>query len=233
MSQQLPVVVIPGIMSDAVSWRYQLEALSADRGVIVPGGHYGLPSIKEMAVDIARQLPQRFDLVGWSMGGYIAFELYPIVTDRIRRLALVNTTARPETEESAKQRASVVQAVSQKGVREVWLGLLGKLLREPGRVDAAFQRQVIEAAEKLGEPVLRSQTAAIIDRRDTRPTLESMRCETLIVAGEHDSVVPLEQSIEINRAMIHSRLHVIRQAGHLSPWEQPDEVSHLLRTFFA
>lgn len=233
MSQQVPIVLIPGILSDAVSWRYQFEALSSDREVIVPSGHYGLPSIKEMAVDMARQLPEQFDLVGWSMGGYIAFELYPIAKDRIRRLALISTTARPETDESAKQRAEVVQAVSRKGIRAVWSQLLDKLLREPGRFDAVFKRQVVEAAEKLGEHVLRRQTTAIIERRDLRPTLETMRCETLVVAGENDIVMPLEHSLEINRSMIHSRLHVIGQAGHLSPWEQPEEISGLLRTFFA
>lgn len=233
MSQHVPVVLIPGFMSDAVSWTHQFEALSSDSEVIIPGGHYELPSMQEMARHIAQELPEQFDVVGWSMGGYIAFELYRVAKDRIRKLALVSTTARPETSESAQRRAEVLAAVSNKGIRAVWSQLLDKLLYEPGRVDIAFKMRIVEAAEKLGEHVLRSQTTAIIERRDARPDLETMGCETLIVAGQHDVIVPMEQSIEMNRSMIHSRLHVIRQAGHCSPWEQPEQINNLLRTFFA
>lgn len=233
MSQQVPVVLIPGIMSDAVSWSYQFEALSSDREVILPSGYYELPSMQEMALHIARQLPEQFDVVGWSMGGYIAFELYRVVKERIRRLALVSTTARPETAESAKRRAEVLEAVSNRGIHAVWSQLLDRLLHEPGHVDTAFKMRVVEAAEKLGEHVLRSQTNAIIERRDTRPELETMRCETLVVAGQYDTAIPMEHLIEIERSMIHSRLHVIRHAGHCSPWERPEQINNLLRTFFA
>ena len=62
-----PLVLIPGLQSDASSWLPLLERLGRHFPLTVPRGHQFATSIGAMAGQVVRQSPQRFHLVGWSM----------------------------------------------------------------------------------------------------------------------------------------------------------------------
>src|SRR3954463_16694486 len=56
-------------------------------------------AIGDMAEAILADAPPTFALCGHSMGGYLCFELLRRAPERVRALALVNTSARPDTPE--------------------------------------------------------------------------------------------------------------------------------------
>lgn len=62
---------MPGHIGAALNWRFQAEAFAKNREIIVLDQLYSLASNRDTARDIASRLPERFDLVGWSIGGYI------------------------------------------------------------------------------------------------------------------------------------------------------------------
>jgi pimeloyl-ACP methyl ester carboxylesterase len=53
----------------------------------------------------------------------------------------------------------------------------------------------------------------------------------MIIAARKDAITPPECSEEIASAIPEATLHVVDQAGHLCPWEKPEEVNRLLRDF--
>lgn len=61
-------------------------------------------SMPAIASRILAAAPPSFALVGLSMGGYIAFEILRQAPDRVARLALLDTTARPDTPEQTQRR---------------------------------------------------------------------------------------------------------------------------------
>ena len=218
-------------MATAVAWRFQIDAFTSDRTVVVPDQHYSLTSIKEMARLIAARLPARFDLVGWSMGGYIAFELYPLVRERIRKLVLICTTARPESKEDLRRRAEQLQSVETEGLRKVYARQVSCNLVDPSLVDSAFKEDVVAETVRLGERTLRNQMRAITARSDSRPSLRETTCDTLVIGGIHDTITPVECSEEIASLLPHATLHTVNWAGHCAPWERPREVNTVMRNF--
>lgn len=226
-----PLVLIPGHAATALSWRYQVESLGKDREIIIPDQHYLLSSIQDMARDIAARLPLQFDLAGWSMGGYIVFELHPLVRQRVRKLVFVSTMAGPETTEAGMRRADLLRSVETEGMSTVLLRHFDDNLAHPSRVDRAFKEAIVAESVRLGDTMLRNQIKAIGARRDSRPSLKDITCEVLIIAGREDAITPPECSEEMAALLPQSRLHILDEVGHCSPWEKPQDVNRLMREF--
>lgn len=226
-----PLVLVPGAMSTATAWRYQVASFSSSRKVIVPDQHYGLTTIQAMARDIALRLPAVFDLVGWSMGGYIAFELYPLVRGRVRRSVLICTSARPESAEARHKREELLHNVEVDGIRTVYERQIDSNLLDPSALDPAFREEVLTATEDLGERTLRSQVGAMTARRDSRDALRQVQSHTLVVAARHDTVTPLDCSTEIASLLPRCTLQIVELAGHAAPWERSEEVNGLMHRF--
>lgn len=229
----LPLVLIPGHMGTALDWRFQIDALAKGRQVIVPDQHYRLNSIKNMARDIAPRLPASFDLVGWSMGGYIIFELSPLIRGRVRKTVLIHTSARPETEAARTRRQDLLRSIGTEGMAAALTRDLANCLLHPERVAAEFKEAVIAGKLQLGKQTLLNQIEALGARADARPLLGQMNSQTLVVAGRQDTIAPVAHSVEIAAMLPRAELHVFEDAGHCSPWEKAHELNALLREFVA
>ncbi len=227
-----PLVLLPGHMSSATTWEYQVRQLPRERVVVVPDAHYGLNSIAAMARTIAAHVPERFDLVGWSMGGYIALELYPLVRERIRSLTLISTSARAENRDALIRRAEFLRAVQTYGLHAAFVASLDQMVKEPQRIDADFRARIISNAVALGEEVLFSQIKAMIGRNDNRSILKQIDCDTLVIGATDDDVVPPDYTDEIARQIPRARLHVVTDTGHCAPWERAEEINAVLAHFW-
>lgn len=231
MSLSLPLVLIPGRMSTHVSWRYQIDGLGGERPIMLPGGHYDLSSIRDMAHSIARCLPERFDLAAWSMGGYILFELFPLIRHRINRLILVATSARPEDEATRAGRLRLLAETSQRGLAAVQRESLELVVENFTALETPFIDALHRSALQLGPDIQERQTWAIIGRRDNRDMLGSIDVETLMIVGENDRITPPDCAQEIARTIPSCQLRILPRTGHCPPYERPDEVNQLFRSF--
>jgi len=226
-----PLVLIPGAMATLVAWRYQISAFCTSREVIVPDQHFALETIQAMAQDIAPRLPPFFDLVGWSMGGYIVFELYPLVRERIRKLILMCTTARADSAETRHRRGELLRSVEAEGIRSVYERQIDCNLVNRALLDTDFREQVLTETERLGERTLRRQIEAMTRRHDSRKSLGQMTCPTLVIAARHDTVTPVECSLEMASLLPSAICHIVELAGHGAPWERSDEVNGVIGRF--
>lgn len=92
------VVLCPGLLNDLRIFAPQLAALDG-RIVAQVADVASHDSLGDLAAAILAQAPTRFALIGFSMGGYVAFEILRRARQRVTRLALLDTSARPDTPE--------------------------------------------------------------------------------------------------------------------------------------
>src|SRR6185436_1604223 len=99
-----PLVLLPGLLCDAALWEPQLSALADVARFWVPDlTEY--ESLKELGELVLRDAPwKEFTLPGLSMGGYVALEVMRQAPQRVNRLALLDTRARPETADETDRR---------------------------------------------------------------------------------------------------------------------------------
>ena len=226
--KQLPVLALPGLLLDERLWQHQAAALGAERALtsfpLVPEASMG----ELAAAALARAPAGRFALAGLSMGGYLAFEIVRRAPERVAALALLDTSARPDTAQASEARRSAIaqSATDFDGVVDT---LLGRFLH-PSRLDDEALVGIVRAmAHGIGRERFVRQQEAIMGRADSRPTLAQIRCPTLVLCGRDDVLTPLELHEEMHAGIAGSRLVVLDHCGHLAPLERPDDVTQALR----
>ena len=174
-----------------------------------------------------RQAPAgKLALAGHSMGGYVALEILRQAPERVDRLALLNTHARPDSPEATENRKRLM-ALAERDVPEVIRTLVPKLVLDNHLTD--LSGAITEMALGCGKEAFLRQERAIIARIDSRPHLAAIRCPTLVVAARNDALMPVELLEELARGIRGARLAIVEDSGHMAPLEQPREVLDLLR----
>lgn len=232
MTARIPLILLPGLLCDAALFRPQSEALAdvADARVADTSLHRG---VGEIAAAVLADAPPRFALAGLSMGGYVALEIMRRAPERVERLALLDTSARPDTEEQTRRRRGLIQLARTGRFRGVTPRLLPLLLHPDRLEDEALTRIVFEMAERVGRDAFERQQTAILTRPDSRPDLARIACPTLVACGRQDALTPLPLSEELAAGIPGARLAVVEDCGHLSTLERPEAVSALLREWLS
>lgn len=232
------LVFVHGVGSTAAIWDAQLAAFgdayrcfaielrgngalpNPDPGLIARAGF----ADDVLAVADAAGL-DRFTLIGCSLGGVVAFELWNgAARARLEALALVGSFAHyPQAQsyadgvKAAAQAAGDMRAFAEQ--RAAKLGLPATRLRE-----------TIEQMARKSLPCYLAATQATWTG-DYRDLLATIDVPVLVVHGEHDSVAPRALSQEIADGIPGARLASIPGAGHVANADAPEAFNALLRSF--
>jgi pimeloyl-ACP methyl ester carboxylesterase len=209
-------------------WSHQLRDL-ADQALITVADLTRADSITAMAESLLTAAPERFALAGHSMGGYVAFEVMRRAPQRVTRLALVNSSARADTPEQTRRRRGLITQASMGVFRGITPRLLPNFVHPDRLADQALAQTVMAMTQRVGRDVFIRQQEAIIARRDSRPGLGSIACQTLVVAGAQDQQTPPALAQEMSALIPNARLAILERTGHLAPLEQPEALTALLR----
>lgn len=227
-SARIPLVLLPGLLNDEALWDHQCRTLS-DIAQVQVADLTRHDSISAMAADVLAHAPESFALAGMSMGGYVAMEIMRIAPHRVSRLALLDTTANPDTLEQTLRRKAFIRLSQTGRFRGVTGKLLPFLVHPPNAERPELARTVFAMAARVGREAFARQQTAIMHRPDSRDDLASYRCQVLVLCGRHDQLTPIELHREMATKIHDSRLVVIEDSGHLTPLEQPIAVSAVLR----
>jgi pimeloyl-ACP methyl ester carboxylesterase len=231
-SDSTPILLVPGLNCSPRLYAAQIPALWR-LGLVVVADHRRDDTIAGIARRILATAPSRFRLAGLSMGGYIALEIMRQAPARVAKLALLDTSARPEAPEQTERRNKLIALAAEGRFLEV-NDVLWPVLVDPSRQkDTSLRAEIDKMAEETGAEAFVRQERAIIGRADSRPTLGAIACPTLMVVGEHDQLTPLTHAEEIAKGIPGAKLVTLAGSGHMSPMEKPEEVSKLLVDFFA
>lgn len=227
-----PLLLVPGLLCDAALWQPQIDHL-ADRVDCLIGDTTKDDTAAGMAARILAAAPPRFQLAGLSMGGYVVFEILRRAPERVSKLALLDTQARPDTDEQRERRKGLMRLAEIGRFKGVTPRLLPMLVHEDRLSDTVLTDIVIGMAERIGKDAYLRQQNAILTRKDSRPMLPALSIPTLIVCGQQDALTPPDRSEEMAAAIPGARLELIDRCGHLSSLEHPERVNALFAEHFS
>ena len=164
-------------------------------------------------------------IVGVSIGGVIAQELYRLRPDLVAALILCDTAAKIGTEETWRQRMG---EVGRGGVEAIADGVLQRWFTVGFRTrrgdELAGWRLMLTRTPKDGYLV----ACGALMRADLRPYCGRIAVPTLCVVGEEDSSTPVALVRELADAIARARFEIIAGAGHLPSLEQADALRALI-----
>ena len=229
---------------DASQWDHQVAALSGDfRCVRIdlwgcgesPPPPPGTPSLAGYAAAVLAVVDaleiERFSVVGLSMGGYVAFELWRLASKRIRALALCST--RPGADDAVRrdERLSVAARVEREhSVESIVEPMLDRLLGPAARNEVHIADPVRGRIRRCTPEGIAFAQRAIAARRDSTDVLGGIDVPALVVAGRHDAIIPLSEVRAMSVSISGSRL-VELDCGHLGNLEQPHAFNEALGSF--
>jgi Predicted hydrolases or acyltransferases (alpha/beta hydrolase superfamily) len=226
-----PIVFLPGLICDQRLWRDVIDGLSGDVAPMVADLRLD-DSIAAMAARTLAAAPPRFALAGLSMGGYVALEIMRQAPGRVSHLALLDTTARADTEERRETRRKGIEMIGQGKFIGVSRGLLGQLVA-PHHLGTPLADEVQAMSERVGPEVYIRQQRAIMDRIDSVPLLKDIAIPTLIGVGELDKMTPPELAAEMAQNIPGAELVQFPDAAHLPTMENPAPVVEAMKALLA
>lgn len=224
MASALPLVLVPGLLCSARLYVSQVAALWP-HGQVAIADHRRDDDMAAIAARILADAPPRFALAGLSMGGYIAFAMMRQAPERIARLALLDTSARPDTPEQKAGREKSIAMAEAGQLNDIVETLTPCFLHPDHANNETFKGVIRTMAEETGAEAFVRQTKAIRSREDSRPLLAEIGCPTLVLVGDTDALTPPELSKEIAAGIRGSKLVVVPNCGHLSTIEKPAAVN--------
>ena len=247
-----PIVFVHGLGGQWQNWLENIPRAALERRVIamdLPG--FGCTPIPRDRITISRygrcvdalcdELSLgRVDIVGNSMGGYIAAEVAIQFPERVDQLILVSaagitssdiarrpilTAGRIATAMVSYGAARHRQIASRPKTRHMALALVA---RHPSllKPDLAYEGFFKGA----GKPGFDDALRACLEY-DFRDRLPEIRQPTLIVWGERDSIIPVKDADEFERLIPDSRKVVMNDTGHIPMAERPATFNDLMMDF--
>ena len=236
-----PVFLLHAFPLSHTMWQQQVHALGPRYRLIAPDAFgfgktpptptaWSLADLASAVIAAADSLGlTSFTVVGLSMGGYAAFELWRQAPDRIDGLVLANTRAHADTAEERRGRNQLILAVEREGVGLLADRMLRRLLAAAASVELV--ERVRREIHQTNPSVVGQALAALGNRKDSTEILASINCPTLVIAGAEDAITDASEAKEWAGKIQGSRYVEIPDAGHLSNLEDPTAFNAALGRF--
>jgi 3-oxoadipate enol-lactonase len=245
-NRALPAVMLwPSLYCTGGVWSDQIAVLAPHHRVLVvdPPGHgrSGVPPRRFTLEATARATLTVLDafsindvtIVGGAWGGMVGVVLAALSPDRVRGLVLINS---PLDRWRGRQRVEITLLAALLrvgGARLVASLLTNNMLSDRVRRDdpqrvRGFSAE-LRALDRRG--LHRSARSAMLDRPSLLPLLPRLKVPVLVIAGSEDSLWPVAKARAEVAMIPGARFEVVPGTAHLSAFEAPQLVNHLLIEF--
>jgi pimeloyl-ACP methyl ester carboxylesterase len=223
------LVLLPGFMCDRDLWTDMVPGLSA-LGTIHYGNVYEDSTLEGMARRVLESSPERFVLVGLSMGGFVSRVLALMAPERVTGVAFVASSARGYSKEETERRKAGYRP-GDRPPRAAGAVSTAAGLHPDRENDPLLLERLRGMQRRLGREV-RARQAALV-RLDGYADLERIACPSLVVACRQDRLRSFAETERMAQHLPNTRFAVLEDCGHMAPLERPQELTALLASWVA
>ncbi len=224
------VVLIPGVGGGAWLWQHQVEHLKdiATSEVMVLDAQ---ATRAEMADHVLAHAPDKFVLAGHSLGGWVAQEVAARAPGRISKLFLCDTWARPNPVAMAYIEEYCTHLAED--YENALAGHFHEFLHEDRYQDAAFCARLKQWQREMPAESYIRQLQALARDYQTLSLLPRIKVDTLVIHGRQDRVIAEEECRFLADHITNAKLALIEQSGHVTPLEQPQAFTAVMRLWLS
>jgi pimeloyl-ACP methyl ester carboxylesterase len=211
------LLLLAGTLCDHRVFDRQRRALrGVARVVVVDYAQLGAPG--HWADALLQRLPSRFSVAGFSLGGLWALELLRRAPERIERIAMIASNARPASARGRRKSASLRKMWQDRGPGEVARHVKPAYFHH----EASRRRHaplVHDMALRTPRRTAFAQFAWAAERPDGRAGLAAFLGPVLLVSGASDRMCPPAWQREMCAAQPRAHWLQLPRVGHFVPLE--------------
>lgn len=219
-----PLVLLSGLSSNKILWQHQFCHLSDIASVQIISAVEDTP--EKMVEAILDRVPPKFALAGHSMGGWLCLELMRVASARVTELCLINTTARMDSKEKIIRRKEMIERAKVGQFQKIAEGMTEHFVFNP-----LVKNDVKKMFLEVGAEVFINQQEAMLRRKESESILATIACPTLVIHAVEDKNFSLEEHEELVNKIPNAELAIVENSGHMSPMENPEAITILLRNW--
>jgi pimeloyl-ACP methyl ester carboxylesterase len=187
----------------------------------------------EVIHDLLKELNiSKCTLIGHSLGGYVALAFAEKYPSLLNGLGLFQSTAFPDSEEKKEGRNKTIKFLEKHGVKMFAESFVAPLFyqqnREKLQKDIDFMTSIATGSSLNG---VIEATKAMRDRKDRIHVLKNINVPVLFIAGQEDTVIPLEKTLEQCALPNDSHVHFLSGTGHMGMFERKKETIKIVEGF--
>ena len=232
-SSATPLLLLPGLICDAHIWAPQTDALRAQRQIVAVDGYGESDSLEAMAEHALANAPERFIVIGHSMGGRVALEILRRVPDRVVGLGLISTGVHSPKPNEAEGRFALLARGVEEGMDALIDAWLPPMVWEPNHLQPGLMEGLQAMCQEAGLDSYERQIRALLARPEVESLLPTINCPVLVATGAHDAWASPAQHEGFAAHIPNARLVIIPGAGHMVPLEQPEAMTGALVDWLA
>lgn len=173
---------------------------------------------------------EKANLIGFSMGGYLALEHALAHPERVKSLTIISASAKGFMPHEKSRREQVLRHLQGRHYTGMPMAQILSLLGRASHADAEAIRLIQDMDRDLGKETLLSQLSATMDRPDRTEELPNLSCPVLIVGAREDSLVRSADLEQMRNALPDGEL-VMLESGHMIPLEAGEALGKHLSAF--
>ncbi len=223
-------------MAEQLADRYRLLLLDL-RGHGQSGLGTGPVTIEKLIRDVHVLLETegitRAAFVGCSLGGYLLYEYWKKYPNEMAAMALLCSKPQPDAEVNRERRHQWMRDARKPGGLVKFFDTMADTLIGPTCTQRHPKKRVAARAmmNTMSLEAMLAVQQGLMLRPDSVPTLETIRIPVCAIAGGEDSSSTPEEMRVIAEKVPAAEFHLIEDAGHYAPLEQPEKVAAILRRF--
>ncbi len=238
-----PVMLVHGFGEDGNVWDIQIDHLKDKYRLIVPDipGSGRSEMISDMSMEgmaevlhsiIHEENINKCVVIGHSMGGYITLALVENYWNHVNAFGLFHSTAFPDNEEKKQTRKKGIEFIKQHGAFEFLKTSTPNLFSPNSKNEIPESiKKFIDSLSGFSGEALIAYYEAMMKRPDRTHVLKQAKNPVLLVAGEHDNAVPLNDLLKQSHLPEITYLHIFKKSGHMGMMEEPENTNRIFQEF--
>lgn len=227
----MKLIFIPGALSTTAIWG-GLNRLR-ETYTVIDADVISFDKITDMADNIVQKIniQENYCVIGISMGGYVAIDLACRNLPCLKKLILINTTAKSVDLKTLHYRKAAMNLAKNEGLQALLSYLAGTCFYDYTKEMISIEKAM--ASEISVESYLKQQEA-IITRKNYEESLGLIRADTLVISTKVDRILPFSDSIDLHTKIENSKFISFAKCGHLPTLEKSHEtyfqVAHFINS---
>jgi 3-oxoadipate enol-lactonase len=225
-------------------WKEQMQTLSKNHYTLAPDlPGFGKGTLPVHAITFEYYVDAVLNFIkeagikqsiwcGLSMGGYLALRLYERAPELCSGLILANTKATADDNATKEKRWSAIKTLHShrnEFIENQFQAMMGKSAQE----NFELKKQYLDILSKNTEEGMSAGLVSLATRMDHSLKLSQIHVPTLIIGGEEDHIISIDDLEFLHEQIPTSHLEIIEGAGHLSNMEKPEVFNKVVAEFLA
>ncbi|MCL6494450.1 MAG: alpha/beta hydrolase [Ignavibacterium sp.] len=243
-SSNKPIIFIHGFPYDHTMWKTQIDELSRNyfcvaydiRGLGESPAGDGQFTMEQFVDDLEIVVNElKLDkpvICGLSMGGYIALRALERMQDKFAAAILCDTRSEADNNEGKLKRAAAIKRINLEGLTPFTYDFIRNCFADEFKNNKQSElKKIIEKSSEFNSIGVKGCLLAMLSRTDTTQSLSNIKIPTLVICGEKDSLTPPSVMKEMFHKIPNAEYVEIKNSGHMSPIENPEEVNKAIISF--